>query len=194
MLVVASLLAITSVIVVPASLDASGMAASDAAARIQADLSYAQSRAILLRSPHSFVCNMAQGYYHLATAQAPSTPITDPISRKPHRVFLRAACENAALRTTLHVESLPQAALSSVSFDGGTVLTFDAMGLPWVGSTPLASGKIEIDAGSCELEIVVDAVTGRASIQEPSNGQQSPSGSEQEQGGLLAWLFGGWDL
>jgi Tfp pilus assembly protein FimT len=193
MLVVASLLAITSVIVVPASLNASDMAASDAAARIQADLSYAQSRAILLRSPQSFVCDTAQGFYYLATAQAPSTPITDPISRKPYRVFLRAACENAALRTTLHVEALPQATLSGVSFDGGTVLTFDAMGLPWVGSTPLANGKIEVDAGSCELEIVVDAVTGRASIQEPGSEQES-SGSEQEQGGLLLWLSSGLGL
>lgn len=196
MLVVASLLAIISAIVVPASVNASDLAVSDAAARIQSDLSYARSRAIVLRSPQSFVCDVAQGFYYLATAQASSTPITDPISRKPYRVFLRNASQNAALRATPHVEAFPDVTLSAVSFNSGTVLTFDAMGLPRADDAALTTGRIEITAGSRKLEIVVDPVTGQVSAKEPNSGQseQGSSGSKPRRGGLLSWLFGGWGL
>ena len=170
LLVVASLLAIVSVIVVPMSLNASDLAAEDAAGRIQADLSYAQSRAILLRSSQCFVCDTAQGFYYLATAQAPATPISDPVSHKPYRVFLRQACENQSLSTTPNVEAFPEVTLSSASFNSGVVLTFNALGLPLVGSTPLTAGTIGIAAGSRQLSIVVDATTGLASVQESTGG------------------------
>ena len=159
-LAVASLLAIISVVVVPMSSSGADAAAADAAKRIQGDLSYAQSRAILLRSPQCLVVDTAQGFYYLATAQAPSTPINDPISHKPYRVFLRQACENQTLSTTENVEAFPAVTLSSASFDSGAVLTFSALGVPMVGSTPLANGKIEIDVGSQHLSIVVDADDG----------------------------------
>jgi len=170
LLVVASLLAIVSVIVVPMSLNASDLAAEDAAGRIQADLSYAQSRAILLRSSQCFVCDTAQGFYYLATAQAPATPISDPVSHKPYRVFLRQACENQTLSTTPHVEAFPEVTLSSASFNSGATLTFNSLGVPLVGSTPLAAGRIEIEAGTRQLSIVVDATTGLASVQESTGG------------------------
>jgi Tfp pilus assembly protein FimT len=171
MLAVASLLAIISVVVVPMSLSGAEVAA-DAAKRIRGDLSYAQSRAILLRSSQCFVVDTAQGFYYLSTAQAPGTAITDPVSHNPYRVFLRQACENQTLSTTENVEAFPAVMLSSASFNSGAVLTFNALGVPMVGSAPLTAGTIGIAAGSRQLSIVVDATTGLTSVEESTAVQE----------------------
>ena len=143
------------------------MRADDATSRIRADLAYAQSLAILLRKPHCIVCDPSQGFYYLATAQAPGTPIVDPISHKPYRIHFSKALDSVVLRATPCVEAYADVALDNVSFDGGTVLTFDAMGEPLgTGSVRLTAGRIEILVGARRLAVVIDATTGETSLQE----------------------------
>lgn len=182
MLVVATLVSVIALIALPVAVDGSDMRAVDAASRIQADLYCAQSRAILLRSPQCFVADTAQGLYRLTSAQAQGTALTDPITRKPYQVFFRTACSSAGLAATPRNEAFPDVHLSSASFDGGAVLTFDALGAPRVGDVPLVNGRIEILSGSHHLAIAIDAVSGQASVQDA----QAQHGS-----GLLSWLLGG---
>ncbi len=168
---VAGLLAVIAVVVLPAALSASATQVDEAAQRLQDDLSYAQSQAIVLRKPQCVVCDTTQGLYYLAPAAAPATPMTDPISGKPYTVFLSAACGNALLLATPRVQEYPDVGLVSADFDGSGTLTFSALGLPLgPGGVKLVSGTIEIAAGSRRSRITIDPTTGTTSVQDSSSG------------------------
>lgn len=168
LLAVATLLGVIALVAVPAGVSAAALRAEEATGRIQADLAYAQSLAILLRKPHSLVCDTDQGFYYLAAAQTPGTPITEPVRHKPYRVHFLKSFDSAVLRATPCLEAYADVALDSADFNGSTVLTFSALGEPLgAGGVPLVSGRIEILVGTRRLAVVIDATTGAASLQEP---------------------------
>jgi hypothetical protein len=169
--VVAALLGVIALIVLPAAMNASTTQMDEAARRVRADLSYAQSQAIVLRKPQCIVCDATQGFYYLAPAAAPAAPMTDPISDKPYMVFFSRACGDPLLRATSRVQEYPDVDLVSASFDESGTLTFSALGLPLgPGGAALISGTIEIAVGSRRSRIAVDPTTGTASIQDSSSG------------------------
>lgn len=178
LLVVAVVLALVSTVVIPTGQSTSSLHLDLAAERLQADLAYARSQAILQRKLYCFVCDATQGYYYLAPLDAVFEPATEPISHNPYRVFFRQACDNAALRTLSHLEAYPEVELSGASFDGSMVLTFGAMGEPLASPrVPLTDGKIEIAVGTRSLTIVIDPATGLTRIQDPAG--QSQAGQSQ---------------
>lgn len=163
---VAVLLAVIALVVLPSALNASATQVDEAARRLQADLAYAQSLAIVLRKPQCVVCDTTQGLYYLAPAAAPTTPMIDPISRKPYTVFFGAACGNPLLRATPRVQEYAGVQLVTANFDGAGTLTFDALGVPLgPGGAAIASGMIEIGVGSHRSRITVDPTTGTTSVQ-----------------------------
>lgn len=183
LLVAASLMTIVSTVAVSSGMNTAAMRASEAACRIQADLGYAQTQAILLRKATCVVFDRDNGTYHLARAATASTPIVDPISKKECRVFFSKACKKQSMQNVSRVEEYADVDLVTASFDGANQVTFNALGLPIRTSGDIvADGKIEITVGNLKLAVVLNSTTGGASVLTATANPQS---------GLFSWLLGG---
>jgi hypothetical protein len=81
------------------------------------------------------------------------------------------------------VEAYEDVDLTAASFDGTSKVTYNALGMPaGAGGTLLVSGKVEISVGNVRLAVVIDPVTGHASVQTTDSVPKS---------GLISWLLGG---
>ncbi len=180
LLTVAVLIGIVALVTVPAGIGTSGTDADEAASRIQLDLSHAQSEAIVLRKPQCIVCDKTQGFYYLAAAASSSTPTVDPISDKPYKVLFSGASSGAVANGALYVQSYSSVSLSGADFDGSGTLVFNALGQPvTTAGVALASGSLQISAGSRQLTITVDPVSGATTVQEVT-AQQLPQGQQPQ--------------
>lgn len=175
-------MAVVATVTVSSGLNTAALRADEAACRIQSDLAYAQSQAILLRKPMCLVFDTTQGLYYLARTQAPTTPITDALSKKDYRLLFSKACSNPLMNSVPRVGAYQDVDLLTANFDGIGTLTYNALGWPLAsGGTSLVSGRIEIGVGSEKLAVVIDPVTGYATVQTMA----------APQSGLLSWLLGG---
>lgn len=165
------LIGIVSLVVVATGAGAESLRVQEAACRIQEDLFYAQSQAVVLRKPHCVVFDTTQGLYHVALADAQATPVTDPVTRKACRVFLRKACDLAL--TLPCADKYPDVALNTADFDGSNVLTFSVLGMPMgPDDAPLTSGSVLLanSGGTSRRKVTIDAMTGTAGVQDPGPG------------------------
>ncbi len=115
-------------------------AAEEAAARVTADIAFAQSDAIAHRAPRTLVFDEQRDSYVL---NANGATLVHPVSKRPYAVDL------ALLFQGTRVD------LRDVDFAGVDSLRFDAQGVPAAG------GSLCIQAGGQRLAISVAAVTGR---------------------------------
>ncbi len=111
-----------------------------AARRIAADLALAQSNARITGSNQAVV-------FDVAANQVQLTGYADP--------------DHPSLTYTIRLGDSPyQATLVSADFDGGgSTLTFTAFGVP------LGGGSVVVQVGSVQRTVLVNGVTGKASVQ-----------------------------
>jgi prepilin-type N-terminal cleavage/methylation domain-containing protein len=135
---------------------------SKAAARtVMADLLYAQSRSISLQQMHYVQFNTTSGTYQVMTSVSPAVVINNPVSGQRYTVTFGSS-------STTGLQSM---SLGSVSFDGQTVIAFDAMGIPYSyntstsTATALVSGTIVIKSGTASSTITVAPFSGQLSVQ-----------------------------
>jgi prepilin-type N-terminal cleavage/methylation domain-containing protein len=115
-------------------------ATEEAAARVAADIVFAQSDAIAHRAPRTLVFDEQRDSYVLNTDGA---TLVHPVTKRPYAVDL------AALFRGTHVD------LHDVDFAGADSLRFNAQGVPAAG------GSLRVQAGGHQLAVSVAAVTGR---------------------------------
>ncbi len=128
---------------------------------VMADLLYAQSRSISLQKMHYVQFNTTNGTYQVMTSVSPSVVINNPVSGQAYTVTFGTA-------STSGLQSMQ---LGSASFDGQTVLAFDAVGVPYSyntstsTATALVSGTIVVKSGAATSTITIAPFSGQLSVQ-----------------------------
>jgi len=159
-LVVVLILAIAAAIVVPAIGTAADSQVTGAASLVANDLRAARSLALTSQVPHSLVFRSDRGAYKIVEdygggAYASAEAVDHPVRRGEayEVIFSRAG-------------RMDNVAVNSVSFDGGTYVTFDAQGEPLngAGEALAAAGTVAIQAGECSMTVSVEALTGRVTV------------------------------
>lgn len=115
-------------------------ATEEAAARVAADIVFAQSDAIAHRAPRTLVFDEQRDSYVL---NADGATLIHLVTKRPYAVDL------AALFRGTRVD------LRDVDFAGADSLRFDAQGVPSTG------GSLCVEAGGQQFAVSVAAVTGR---------------------------------
>lgn len=139
LVLVIGIIAIAAAIAIPRYADALLRYRADAAARrISGDLALARSRANTTSTAHSVVFSVAANEYRIPEMADASTgaAYTVRLGDAPYR-----------------------ATLVSASFGGESQVSFNGYGVPNCG------GALLIRAGSVERTVVLDATSGRASVQ-----------------------------
>jgi prepilin-type N-terminal cleavage/methylation domain-containing protein len=115
-------------------------AAAEAAARVAADIAFAQSDAIARRAPRTLVFDEPHDSYVLNHDGA---TLVHPVTKRPYAVDLAGLFQGGRVD------------LRDVDFGGVDSLRFDAQGAPNAG------GSLCVQAGGERLAVSVAAVTGR---------------------------------
>ena len=153
-LIVVVLLAIAAMITVPMMSSAASMQIRSAANMIAADLEYAKSMAITRGQNYSVVFEKENERYSIKK-EGDTETIWHPV-KKGFRYVINFASDSRLDRVDIF----------NVVFDPGSnqTITFDYLGSPYSGSSPLNSGVITLQAGGITKTIVVEPVSGYISI------------------------------
>ena len=156
-LVVVVIIGIASAIILPQLSSRDDLRAASAARALMADLLYAQNRSIALQKMHYVQFDTAGNTYSVLDNMSPANIITHPVLQAPYTVSLGTG-------------SLSNVKLASPTFDGQTVVAFDAMGVPYSwssgsGTTALAAGSVQIKAGKNTLTVSVAPYSGEITVQ-----------------------------
>ena len=143
LLVVLVIIAIAAALVVPQAVSGSDLRALSAARTLMADLEYAQSQAVVTQSDITVTFDQAGNSYRLSNQ---SQPLIHPISKKDYVVDFDSS------------ESLRGVSIAAVNFNGGSTVTFNALG------APDPAGSVDLAAGPHTYRVTVAAVTGRVSV------------------------------
>ena len=158
LVVVMSILAVSSALIIPVALSQNSSQLDKAAWRIVADLQYVQSQAICKRKTQSIVFDVSQQFYFYPTDDS-SIAEKDPITKNDYRILLGSACQQYSALS--HTEEFPLVTLTSVDFSGADTLYFDSLGLPTASDgSALSTASIEITAGKISRTITINTTTG----------------------------------
>jgi len=158
-------IALAAMLLVPMAADLTTFELDKAAARIEADILYAQSQAIHGRRLRALVFDPQQNLYYLALEDNLDEPAVDPVSKKPYLVLFAPPDTTADTRAQSYTEEFPKINLVSADFDGATVLYFDWLGLPGTaGGQPLSLAQVRIEAGDQARVLTIDPANGRVSV------------------------------
>lgn len=152
MLMVIVLLAITATIVGPQMLEAGTMRAQAAGRAVIADILFAQSDAIARQTRRRVAFNPTADRY----------AVTDDAGAPVASGWTGSGNHEVDFSTDSRFDGVQ---LLSADFDGGTVLTFDALG------APVSSGQVELVSGKTRYRITVASVTGRVTIEPVEAGE-----------------------
>ena len=149
-MVVVVLIAIAAAMVVPQLTGTADMRAQSAARTLMADLEYAQNHAIVTQADVSVQFNAGGNNYSVSNG---SGTLEHPITKKAYVMDFDEA------------SGLTGVSITSVSFDGGSEVTFSALGAPaCAGGAPLAGGQVDVSADEHTYRVSVAPVTGRVSV------------------------------
>ena len=159
LVIVISILAVSSALIIPVALSQNNSQLDKAAWRIIADLQYVQSQAICTRKTQSIIFDVSQQFYFYPKADNPSMVEKDPITKNDYKILLGSACEKYS--TLSHAEEFPLVTLTSVDLGGVNALYFDSFGLPTAADgSALATATITITAGNLSRTITINTTTG----------------------------------
>jgi type II secretion system protein H len=145
-IIVVVILGIAAAMAIPMMSSASSMQVRSAAGMVAADLEYAKSMAISTGQFYSVAFDEANERYE----------VRDPNGVVPHPV-------RKGFTYVVDFQNdgrLDRVDIVSASFDGNTTVTFDYLGMPFVGMFPLNSGVVTLQAGNDQWTVTVEAVTG----------------------------------
>jgi prepilin-type N-terminal cleavage/methylation domain-containing protein len=154
---VVMILGIVSAVVIPYVGEHDNQKIASAGRQLIADLSYAQSRAIATGRVHYVVFDMGRGKYDLCDSIEPLGVMIHPVEQTPYEVIFGAG-------------PLEGVRAHEVSFDGQTILAFDATGTPCSCATSTArravmnAGSITLECGKETLTVTIAPFTGEISV------------------------------
>jgi prepilin-type N-terminal cleavage/methylation domain-containing protein len=151
LVIVMAILAIAAAIVVPMASSAGSMQLRAAVNMIAADLEYAKSMSISRGQRYSVVFHKTTETYEIVDESGTTIP---------HPVKIGFPC-------TIDFRAdgrLNQVDIVDANFDGTDRVSFDYLGSPFNGTSPLNSGVITLRAGVTTRTVSVEPVTGFISI------------------------------
>jgi len=157
MITVVILIGVASAIVLPGLGTRDDLKTLSAARQLSADLTFAQSRAVATQKILYVAFDLAGNRYRVLDAMDPPHVIADPALTQP-------------LDRILGAGALKGVQLETADFDGGHVLAFDAMGMPYgyclaTGFlTPLKSGSVILRERSQTLTVSIEPGSGQTKI------------------------------
>jgi len=150
-MIVVSILAIASALVLPTFRDAGSTQLRSAAKLLAADLDAAKVESLAhADDPRVVVFDTTNHAYHLAARSDSATPITNPFGRKPYAVTLGSG----------RAAALGMVQIQSVDLDGDDELGFGLYG-QLDQTTP---ATITLAAEGATLTLTIDPATGEATI------------------------------
>ena len=150
-IVVVIILAIAAVIAVPMISSGADMQVRAAANMISADMEYAKSMAITHQKNYSVVFDTANNSYQV---------------HDPDGIIAHPMKSSSTFEVDFGSDSrLNQVDISSADFDSASTITFDYLGSPLSGVTPLNSGQVVLQAGNFTMTITVEPITGYITMQ-----------------------------
>jgi len=150
-LIVVVIIGIAALIAVPMMSSAATLQIRAAANMIAADLEYTKSMAISRGQNFSVVFDKYTESYRINDQDG--ITIQHPVKKGfPYTINFR------------NDSRLGQVDIVDANFDSGQTITFDYLGSPYSGSSPLNSGIITLQAGGITKRVHVEPVTGYISI------------------------------
>lgn len=151
LMIVIVIIGIAAAVAIPMMSSAASFQIRAAANMIAADLEYAKSMAISRGQPYSVVFDVDAESYEIVDKDGAS--IANPITKDASYVVNFA--------TNSRVDRVD---ISTAVFDGAASVTFDYLGSPFSGVTPLNSGVITLAASDASKTVRVEPVTGYISV------------------------------
>jgi prepilin-type N-terminal cleavage/methylation domain-containing protein len=159
-LVVVTLLGMAAALLVP-SMGQTGVLRVQASVRtIVADIAYAQSDALAYQRRRAIVFSKDENRYTIYDVKG-DAPFPD------EDILVDGTRESGRAEVGLNDPRFGGAAITGVSFDGGSILTFDEIGGPVqtpTGDTPSVGGYVEVTGSGSVFRVNVEAYTGRVSV------------------------------
>jgi prepilin-type N-terminal cleavage/methylation domain-containing protein len=160
-LAVVCILGIASAVILPQVANRDDTNTASAARTVMADLLYAQNRAISTQSMQYVSFDVSAQEYGLYCSMSP-TPValTHPVNRNNYiMTFANTGTNNIS----------SEVALTSVNFNGSSVLAFDEEGVPYSYASGTATaltgtGSIVLTCGTYSLTVFVSQDTGEISV------------------------------
>lgn len=153
LLMVVVILLIGALAVIPMMSSSASVQVEAAADMLAADLEYAKSLAISHSGVYRVSFNLSQNYYQVMNSFG--TVVDHPVKHQDFIVDFDA------------LGDLDRVKIDSANFDGSNELRFDYLGSPYNGNgcgSALNSGTITLKAGSVEMGITVEPVTGMIKV------------------------------
>lgn len=160
-LVVVVVLGIAAAILVP-SMGQTGVLRVQAAVRtVVSDIAFAQSDALAYQRRRAVVFDQNANHYAIYEVNSDGPfPESD--------MLIDGSRRSGRAEESLNDPSFGGAAITGVSFDGGSTLTFDEIGgnvkTP-TGDTPSSGGYVEITGSGSVFRVNVEGYTGRVSVE-----------------------------
>jgi general secretion pathway protein H len=159
-LIVVVVLGIAAALLVP-SMGQTGVLRVQAAVRtVVADIAYAQSDALAYQQRRALVFDQDANKYTIYNVRG-DAPFPD------EDILVDGTRENGRAEVGFNDPRFGGAVITGVSFDGGSILTFDEIGGPVktpTGDSPSTGGYVEISGSGSVFRVNVEAYTGRVSV------------------------------
>lgn len=152
------ILGIISAVILPQMATRDDQRAAAATRVVMADLLYAQNRAIAQQKTHFVVFDVTGKNYRVLESWAPATTIKNPVDGSTFQVYFASG-------------AMKEMNLVSASFDGKSVVAFDAMGIPQSVDpmtgvmTPLVSGTVVVGSGTFTMTVTISPYSGELTVQ-----------------------------
>ena len=153
MLAVIVILGIAAMVVVPSIGDSSDLKLASAGRQLVGDLLFAQTYSIAQRKPYQVVFDTVNSTYEIQDSSDGSV-LVHPVTKVPYRMDYPSD------------NHLSQVSITAASFDGGVLVRFDTMGIPYNGAgNPLVGqGQVTLAAGNQSATVTVEPISGRINM------------------------------
>jgi prepilin-type N-terminal cleavage/methylation domain-containing protein len=160
-LVVVTVLGIAAAVLVPSMGQTGVLRVQSAVRTVISDISFAQSDALAYQVRRAIVFDIDANAYTIYEVKG-DAPFPE------EDVLIDRTREGGRARVGLNDPRFAGATITDVSFDGGSILTFDEIGGPVetpTGDTPSVGGYVEISGSGSVFRVNVEAYTGRVSVE-----------------------------
>jgi len=153
MLAVITILGIAAMVIIPSIGDSSDLKLSSAGRQLVADLLFAQTYSIAQRKPYQVVFDTVNNSYEIQDSSDGSV-LVHPVTKLPYRMNFPADAH------------LSQVTITSAAFDGGSLVKFDTMGMPYnsTGNQLISQGQVTLAAGTQNTSVMVEPISGRINM------------------------------
>jgi prepilin-type N-terminal cleavage/methylation domain-containing protein len=160
LLMVIAMLGIAAALLVPMMGQTGVLRVQASVQTIVADIAYAQSDALAYQGRRALVFDKDNNRYTIYDVKG-AAPFPD------EDILVDGTRESGRAEVGLNDPRFGGAMITDVSFDGGSILTFDEIGGPVAtptGDTPSVGGYVEITGSGSVFRVNVEAYTGRVSV------------------------------